>query len=629
MGPIRLAAAVFIAAVLGATASCAAFRRTDLSVGGEHVEVLALTPSAQATIVTPRDLNHRKTIDLVLYALPNGNSTVETMGRTKLESVGWRFDIQHIAAQTRAFRARGFSNTVVAYLEADSKSWPSWRAQLGYPRANARIVALVNEVRAAVSGTADVRVTLAAHSGGGSFLFGFIEGQDALPRWLDRIIMLDANYNFSATHVGPITRWLRDDSRHALEVLAYDDREIMLDGKKVVADDGGTFRATARMRAAFVNSFAVQFTDDTIGAFLRARAPQIELLVHPNPHNRILHTEMIGEMNGYLYALLQQRGADDHIAPVAAASLLRPARAYTAFVQGPVILPPARSRALPVRPKGRSTGSRFFQQLIAFEDSAQNSLMRRSSPTPIADNAARAVHEAREAAVLNELLAGNLPPFLRDFRTVRDSALGRDGTWHVIEYDVMPDYLAIGEDADYVRIPMNPYTAQTFADAFGFVLPTRKMVDATWRAAGRRLEPQPLTEARESARAFLTHHRIIETQLGTLSGAARTREPFVAGIKKDVVVTNRLAERGQRLALYGWHHENGVPIQTLYVGHVDWYVDYSHGIRPVRRMMRVDGMPMSFEQIATDSVLHVLVSDEGPLTVTRYDRLVPLPPVRR
>ena len=36
-----------------------------------------------------------------------------------------------------------------------------------------------------------------------------------------------------------------------LIVLAYDDREIMLDGKKVVGPDGGTFRATGRMRDAF------------------------------------------------------------------------------------------------------------------------------------------------------------------------------------------------------------------------------------------------------------------------------------------------------------------------------------------------------------------------------------------
>jgi hypothetical protein len=65
---------------------------------------------------------------------------------------------------------------------------------------------------------------------------------------------------------------------------------------------------------------------------------------------------------------------------------------------------------------------------------------------------------------------------------------------------------------------------------------------------------------------------------------------------------------------------NGQPIQPLYVGHVDWYVDYSHGIRPVRRAMRVDGVERSFDKIITDPQLSGLISDEGVITVSRYDK---------
>jgi hypothetical protein len=65
---------------------------------------------------------------------------------------------------------------------------------------------------------------------------------------------------------------------------------------------------------------------DTLNEFVRYRAPQVELLVHPNPANRILHTEMIGEMNGYMYALLTGRSG-------AAAKLLRAPRAYSGFVE--------------------------------------------------------------------------------------------------------------------------------------------------------------------------------------------------------------------------------------------------------------------------------------------------------
>jgi hypothetical protein len=95
----------------------------------------------------------------------------------------------------------------------------------------------------------------------------------------------------------------------------------MLDGKRVVSDSGGTWRATHRMLDDLGRSFT--FTADTLGAFLRYHSSQIELLLHPNPANRILHTEMIGEMNGYMHALLVRRdGYSDAI------SVLKPARAY-------------------------------------------------------------------------------------------------------------------------------------------------------------------------------------------------------------------------------------------------------------------------------------------------------------
>ena len=164
-------------------------------------------------------------------------------------------------------------------------------------------------------------------------------------------------------------------------------------------------------------------------------------------------------------------------------------------------------------------------------------------------------------------------------------------------------------------MPMIPYTGQDFCDAFGFVLPTRKMVNDIWAASKTHLDPRPLTVKRESPLTFFQHHKIIEEQLKGIE-----RGTFVAGIKKDIVVTNKLAEAPKRVAIYGWHYPTGVPIQQVYTGHVDWYVDYSHGVRPVRRLMRVDGVVQPFEEIVKDSVLRSLLSDEGEVSVTRYDR---------
>jgi len=101
--------------------------------------------------------------------------------------------------------------------------------------------------------------------------------------------------------------------------------------------------------------------------------------------------------------------------------------------------------------------------------------------------------EAREAAVLRELKAGNIPSFLRRLTPVTVKS-GND----TATFDAMPDYLAIGSDLDSVRMPMNPYTAQAFCDAFGLALPTRKMSNDIWTAAAVKLIPQPLTKRSRS-----------------------------------------------------------------------------------------------------------------------------------
>jgi hypothetical protein len=544
--------------------------------------VLDLYPGVTATLVAPATIDPGRRVDLILYALPNGNTTAQTIGRELTEGVDWHFDIQHIGAQTRALRTRGYPQAIVAYLEADSKSWPSWRSSRGYDRANARIVGIVDQIRNAIGNPEHLVVTLTGHSGGGSFMFGFIEAEDTLPSWLERIAFLDANYNFEPKHGEKLVKWLRRDPRNTLVVLAYDDRNIMLDGKKVVSETGGTWRASERMVNYLREPFS--FVRDTLDPFIRFHAPQVEILMHPNPANRILHTEMIGEMNGYMHAMLVRR-------PDYRETVLKPERVYTQFVENDVKLPPASPPDIPQRRAKAETGTEFIRSIAPLS------------------------REEREDAIRRELLAGNIPSFLRKLRTVEASATDSSGNRHTISYDVMPDYLAVGSDKDFVRIPMTPYTAQAFCDAFGFVLPTSKMVNDIWAAATTHLDPRPLTIERESPLTFLQHHRIIEIQLEGVERGA-----FVAGIKKDVVLTNKLLEKPQRVAIYGWHYPNGKPIQPVYSGHVDWYVDYSHGIRPVRRSMRADGVTRPFEAIMKDPQLRSLISDEGEITALRYDR---------
>lgn len=293
---------------------------------GEVTRVLAIEPGVTATVVAPARLDARAPVELILYALPNGNTTAQTMGKRLAPGDDWHYDIQHVAAQTRSLRARGVPQAVVVYLEADGRSWPAWRARQGYDRANARLVRIVDTLRSVVGDPSRMRVTLTGHSGGGSLMFGWLDALDTIPPWLGRIAFLDANYNYDRRHAPKLAGWLRRDAANTLVVLAYDDRNIMLDGKKVVSDSGGTWRASQRMLRDLGSTFAPD--SDMLGEFVRRRGPQVEILLHPNPENRILHTEMIGEMNGYLHAMLWRRAGYDERAGV-----LRRERVYGKWVE--------------------------------------------------------------------------------------------------------------------------------------------------------------------------------------------------------------------------------------------------------------------------------------------------------
>jgi hypothetical protein len=241
---------------------------------------------------------------LIVYALPNGNTIEQTAGRQLREGDHWRFDIQHIAAQTRMLRETVKDETiVVVYLEAAGLSWPTWRRER--EDSGGRLVALMNELRTLANPRGgELRIFLTGHSGGGSLTFGYLNALEAVPEDVDRIAFLDSNYGYAAEdgHGTKLLAWLTADRQRTLIVMAYDDREIELDGKKVVGPSGGTWRASQRM----IDDFAargVTFQTEMEGPFIveRAMGRQVIVMRHPNPQNKILHTVMVGEMNGLLH----------------------------------------------------------------------------------------------------------------------------------------------------------------------------------------------------------------------------------------------------------------------------------------------------------------------------------------
>jgi hypothetical protein len=250
--------------------------------------------------------------------------------------------------------------------------------------------------------------------------------------------------------------------------------------------------------------------------------------------------------------------------------------------------PDSLTEKIPIRADGAASGSAFVERMAGLSEAE------------------------RETAIAAELLAGNLPRFLRRLQPVTLSARLADGQKVEITICVTPDYLALGSDQDFLRTPMGLPTALAVAERFGFLLPTPLMVDAIYAQAEVRLRPQPLppTEDMRST-AYFWHHqgRIREQWLarGTHLGA------LIAGQKKDLVLTNRLRQRPDRVAIYGWHTGEGQPIQPLSTVHGARYADYSHGVRLVSAIAFVGGEPRPLLDILEDGRLAPVVNDEGPI----------------
>ena len=220
----------------------------------------------------------------------------------------------------------------------------------------------------------------------------------------------------------------------------------------------------------------------------------------------------------------------------------------------------------------------------------------------------------REQAILAEISKGNLPEFLRKLVPVElrgDSGTARNLAATIF---VTPDYLAIGSDADFLRIPMNLHTAATIAERFGFVLPTRKIVDAIYLQSRYQLVPQPLLAGAQmrSTDYYWNHNEMIKDQVHAIG--ARLGE-LISGDKKDVVMTNRLTTHLGRIAIYGWHRGVGEPIQPLSTVHGANYADYSHGIRLISEWALVNGKLELVRNLLRDPSTAGILSDEGPIDV--------------
>jgi hypothetical protein len=246
--------------------------------------------------------------------------------------------------------------------------------------------------------------------------------------------------------------------------------------------------------------------------------------------------------------------------------------------------------AIPARAASAPTGSQFIRQVANLGD------------------------DAREAAILRQLRSGNVPSFLRHPQPV---TLGSGAAR--VTVCVLPDYLAVGTDADYFLVPMQLASALNVGRDFGFVLPTDRMVDAIYEQSAVHLSPQPLpaSDQMRSTDYYQRHNQMVRAQRAQLSAPLGA---LTAGDKKDLVLTSRLWAHLDRVAIYGWHRTGGKPIQPLSTVHGWHYADYSHGVRLVATTAYVDGKAQPLLSLLQDPRYAGALSREG--AIPRLDELI-------
>jgi hypothetical protein len=261
-------------------------------------------------------------------------------------------------------------------------------------------------------------------------------------------------------------------------------------------------------------------------------------------------------------------------------------------IAGVATAQPLTQLQLPARPAGSMTGTQFKDYVL---------------------NMSR---DARETAIYREIIKGNVPDFIRTLKPVTITATINSSS-HTVTFYVVPEYMSIGSDADYFRMPMTPILAQWVADAAQCSLPTRKMVDAVYAASTCKLAPSTIPPSAEmiTVPVFWDHNVAVQSQR---NGNAAALGALVGGDKKDVVISPQLVTYTDfaRVAIYGWHQLNGVPIQGLVFVHESTYADYSHGSRLVNRRCLLDGNTVNIDDVLKDGSLGALLNDEASAYTT-------------
>lgn len=555
----------------------------------EQVLSYTYNPDVKVQVNAPpaSEFDPTKPTAIVMYGLPNGNTTDWTIGKQAATGDDWHYQIQHIGAQTRFLRKQNLDfNLVTVYMEASQLSWSTWRN--ANTNGNTIIKEVTEEVMSLFSDY-NPYIVLSGHSGGGNFPFGFMDAVTEIPSYVKRISFLDSNYNWDNTAYGAkLKKWLEASPDNHLSVIAYNDSIALLNGQPIVSATGGTWYRSRTMHKYLkenLPSLNWQASEDAEFVTYSADNNRIQFLLKQNPTKVIYHTVLV-EKNGYIQSLLSGTSKEgqgytfwgNHV--------------YDNLIQSPTVYP--HILRIPPRKSNAINGAAFMEKIknLSLED--------------------------REFEIYREISNGNIPNSFRQPTRITDILLDGAGATHSVDYEVLPDFLAVGSDEDFCRIPMLPATAQRIATLFGATLPTSKLSDMIHQKALVKMSPKTMTpdNTMTTVPVFATHNQEIEN---TRIPLGESLESLIVGHKKDIIIHSRLVSNPTSVIIYGWHYTSGTPIQPVYSGHSNQYVDYSHGVRIINQEVLVDGANSQIKDLLRDQAKHKLFSDEAsPLTRTEY-----------
>lgn len=230
--------------------------------------------------------------------------------------------------------------------------------------------------------------------------------------------------------------------------------------------------------------------------------------------------------------------------------------------------------------------------------------------------------EERERRIRDIVLRGDVPDWLQTWVSVPVQYGKLSG-----EFYCSPDFLSIGNDEDFVRVRVNPVTAEDIIQVANAMLPTRKMVNAIY-ASSSKLEAQPWGPPYDASMMQTSRWRVQDDKIARQASSRGYKHGKLwAGHLKNMVVGRGVGDKnGATVGIYGWFRNDGEAIQgpgINFTSHEWTYTDYAHGTRLIHKDMLVNNQPMAVRDVLNDPALAPLISDEGVLKHCSYSEFHP------